>query len=204
MRNKQTHRIYGQVNKISTSASKWSKPWCFSLVSFFLLWDPWHLYFFLVVSSGSPGGESALFPALRAQIFARLVASISTELQTVASQRSGDSYLLCESNRHSQVHKGEGNKSNCHFFHRLDPDSQSPKTVISKRTLPFWQNPWGNYFFEETASHFWSGENLKNYTLGSVDPAIKLGLSSGLVFPVNLVKHFGKNVLISLSLLFSL
>lgn len=67
MRNKQTHRIYGQVGKISTSAPKWSKPWCFSLVSFFLLWDPCHLYFFLVVSSGSPGGESALFPALRAQ-----------------------------------------------------------------------------------------------------------------------------------------
>lgn len=58
MRNKQTHRIYGQVGKISTSAPKWSKPCCFSLVSFF----------FLVVSSGSPGGESALFPALRAQL----------------------------------------------------------------------------------------------------------------------------------------
>lgn len=68
MRNKQTHRIYGQVCKISTSAPKWSKPCCFSLVSFFLLWDPCHLYFFLVVSSGSPGGESALFPVLRAQL----------------------------------------------------------------------------------------------------------------------------------------
>lgn len=172
------------MDKTSTSSHEWSKPYCFSFFSYptlpFLLLPG--------VSSGRSGGDSDMSLGLsESTVCARLVASISTEMQTAAPQHSRDSCLLCRSIRTARFPRVRATNQIVISFTGL-----TQKTASSKRTYLFWQNLWGNYFMNTLNLTFTSERKMAKLYSRQWWPSVMLGLDFGLVSPINWVNHFGK------------